>query len=312
MLRAQHITVAIVLISAQAFSAQSSSTCEKGQQFHEGVCLSQRMVEYLVCVQTTGANKHKMSDIVQQVTKAKKDGEVSGQGSGVLVRGQGSVKGITASENSILRSLETTFFPGATSQCAAVLNSLPAESPKEEKPPKLNPKLRKSSSLQFDNEGGPIFNPDIKTATWMQAKINSGPECPTESRATTKILWSPATFGMNPQSDIAVFSYELGQAHEWAQTIADTLSKIAGVPRKCTSASFETFIQLTFDDSHGSSFVRNYRIASTSENPPSTNAVTPSVARLFDEANQALETAKSQNKAVSLPLALDSLLAAFK
>lgn len=181
-----------------------------------------------------------------------------------------------------------------------------------DKPPAIKPSLQKSSSLYFNNEGGPLFNPNIQVATWMRAETVQGSGCSSNSRSSTKILWSPATFGMSPQSNTAAFSYELGQAYDWAGTIAESLSKMLAVPRSCVSASFENFIRLSFDDSRGSSVVRNYRIKVSSDRLPLEGDITLTVPLLFDEANQALESAKAQNMIVTLPLAMEGLLREFK
>lgn len=294
MIYARYITAVFALALTQIASAQSP-LCDKGQQKYEGVCLSQRMVEYLVCVRNTGANKQKISDIVQQNTKEKKGGELAGKGSGIVLSGQGNVKGFTESENSIVRSLETTFFPGATSQCAAVLNSAPPEPPK-----KVSFSISESSFPKFvlRNTGGPSYNADVEFAEIATvASTKAGVSSPAPDFSFNGVLpqfQSDSATSIN----LNVTASNLQRMASFAQRIGEKYmgSGVGGF------VLYRCVVRIKYDDDAGSTHTRAWQ-AVIKSNPSSSTYLTdgfePVASSEFEEVKGLVASARRNSRTVS-------------
>ena len=118
-----------VLLSATLISvlfhvcatAQNSPKCSKGYQpFGEG-CVTQRMFDYISCVEVSGANRQEITEEVNQVASRQLSGEAKGEGSGAIVHGAGSVALNANSEKELIKKIQQKWYSDAMKHCANVL-----------------------------------------------------------------------------------------------------------------------------------------------------------------------------------------------
>lgn len=109
-------------------SAQTIGKCENGYQPLAGRCISNRMSDYIACVEVSGGGKQDFRDFIALKTKDASGGTGAAQGSGVIVKGSGSIQLQSSKEQEIIKLAEAKFFPGAMSECGKALP--PIEAPK--------------------------------------------------------------------------------------------------------------------------------------------------------------------------------------
>lgn len=99
-----------------------SAECPAGFQPYGPRCVSQRMADYISCVEATGGNKQ---EIIEEVSKF--GGQTSTAGAdvkakGPVISGAASAAIGRADEQKLARRLESRWFPNGASECSKVLD----------------------------------------------------------------------------------------------------------------------------------------------------------------------------------------------
>lgn len=118
------VSVMVLLVAcSMSATAQSAAKCPKGYQpFGEG-CVTQRMFDYISCVETSGANHQEMTEEVNDAANRQLSGEAKGEGSGVVAKGKGSIVVNANSEKQLVKKIQQKWYSDAMKQCANVLQS---------------------------------------------------------------------------------------------------------------------------------------------------------------------------------------------
>lgn len=124
-------------------SAQQAAppTCPKGYQPYANRCVSQRMADYISCVEASGGNSERIAREVTNANAGKTDVGVTGSGSGVVVKGSGSVTVDRATEHALASKFEQTWTSMGMEECRKVLD-----------PPRPSHAPQSSSSPQSSTE----------------------------------------------------------------------------------------------------------------------------------------------------------------
>jgi hypothetical protein len=122
------------LMSANA-SAQTQATCAKGFQPYANRCISQRMADYISCVEASGGNSERISFEVENANAGKTGVGVKGSGSGIVAKGSGSVTVDRATEQALASKFEHTWTEKGMEECRKVLDPPRSPSPHPNKTP---------------------------------------------------------------------------------------------------------------------------------------------------------------------------------
>lgn len=106
--------------------------CPKGYQPYGNRCVTQQMADYISCVEASGGNKSQIQEIFSEVSgkRSTTGGNISGRGA--MVGGSIGAKIDKASEVTLVRQLETKWFPEGMSQCSKALNKMTLERVRKE------------------------------------------------------------------------------------------------------------------------------------------------------------------------------------
>src|ERR1700687_2434547 len=121
------------LMSVNAL-AQTQPTCPKGFQPYANRCISQRMADYISCVEASGGNSEPISFEVSNANTGKTDVGVKGSGSGVVAKGSGSVTVDRATEKALASKFEHTWTDKGMEECRKVLDSPKSPPPRTTTP----------------------------------------------------------------------------------------------------------------------------------------------------------------------------------
>lgn len=124
----------ISLLFASLDTVAQVPTCPGGLQPYANRCVSQRMADYISCVEASGGNKNEIVDEISRSGKNQASGGVSGGGKGPAVAASGSIALDKKSETDLVRKFELRWFAGSMSECAKAMNSAPVAAP-----PKVDP-----------------------------------------------------------------------------------------------------------------------------------------------------------------------------
>jgi hypothetical protein len=105
--------------------AQDQPKCPKGFQPYGGRCVSQRMSDYIACVEASGGNHEELIQEVNEVANRQLSGEAKGSGSGMVVKGAGSLTLNSGSEKELVKKIQQKWYSGGMKQCASVLDPKP-------------------------------------------------------------------------------------------------------------------------------------------------------------------------------------------
>jgi hypothetical protein len=100
-------------------------TCPSGLQPYANRCISQRMADYISCLEASGGNKKEIVDEISRAGKNQTSGGISGSGKGPAVAASGSIALDQKTETELVRKFETRWFPGSMSECAKAMDSTP-------------------------------------------------------------------------------------------------------------------------------------------------------------------------------------------
>lgn len=96
--------------------------CQKGYQPYANRCVSQRMADYISCVEASGGNHDVMLQEITELGGQKASSNIKGSGSGGIAKGSGQLSLDRASERALAKRWETRWFPGGMSECSKVLD----------------------------------------------------------------------------------------------------------------------------------------------------------------------------------------------
>lgn len=111
----------VILVVTFSHTVSASPECSTGFQPYADRCVSQKMSDYIACVEANGGNKQDITNIVSSFIKKDVGGSINVEGSTRIFSGKLSPQAQKSSENEILAKIETHFFPGASSECSKVL-----------------------------------------------------------------------------------------------------------------------------------------------------------------------------------------------
>lgn len=150
-----------VLVSAQ------TQECPKGFQPFANRCITQRMADYISCVEATGGNRLAISEELTQLGSTQAGAGVKGQAKGVVVQGSGAIVLDKKSENALVKKLENKWFPGGTSECAKVLSEGTATKKSEADPLPARSEYEKrflTTQRQFVDLNTSFFEPQMASS----------------------------------------------------------------------------------------------------------------------------------------------------
>jgi hypothetical protein len=96
--------------------------CPKGYQPFADRCVSQRMSDYITCVESSGANKEAISLEISNAQAGKTAAGAKGSGSGVVAKGSGSLTINRATEEALATKFEEKWGTHAMEECRKVLD----------------------------------------------------------------------------------------------------------------------------------------------------------------------------------------------
>ena len=95
--------------------------CPRGYQPYANRCITQRMADYISCVEATGANQQKVALEVSNARADEFSAGAKGSGSGVVARGSGSLVVDKSAERALAQKFEKTWGSDALVECRKVL-----------------------------------------------------------------------------------------------------------------------------------------------------------------------------------------------
>jgi len=113
--------------------ATAQGECPKGYQPYANRCVTQRMADYISCIEASGGNKQAISDELTQIGGNKTAGSVSASGGNAVVKGAGALTLDKKSESALVKKLEAKWFAGGMSECAKALKPQTSAVPPEVK-----------------------------------------------------------------------------------------------------------------------------------------------------------------------------------
>lgn len=173
-------------MSANAL-AQTQPTCPKGFQPYANRCISQRMADYISCVEASGGNSERIAFEVSNANTGKTDVGVKGSGSGVVAKGGGSVTVDRATEKALASKFEHTWTDKGMEECRKVLDPPKSPSPRTHKTPNASDNNVNGNQTAIALNGIAIAGP----ATVTNPTVNNfGP--PPLPTPTVKICVTPS------------------------------------------------------------------------------------------------------------------------
>ena len=113
---------ALTLLTPLLSLAQQAQ-CPKGYQPYASRCVTQRMADYISCLEASGGNKQSISEELSQIGGNKLSGDMKVSGGNAVVKGAGAITLDKQSESALIKRLETKWFSGGISECAKALRS---------------------------------------------------------------------------------------------------------------------------------------------------------------------------------------------
>ena len=113
------LIVALTLLPTLA-NAQGLK-CSKGYQPYADRCISQRMADFISCVEASGGNRELMTEEVRKAGAEKNSAGVQASGKGPVVKATAKVSLDRATEKALARRWETRWFEGGMNTCSQIL-----------------------------------------------------------------------------------------------------------------------------------------------------------------------------------------------
>lgn len=115
----KHLAPAL-LLSACAPAALALD-CPAGHQLYAERCVTQKMADYISCVEASGGNKDSITEEMSQVDGRKSGTAVKASGSTVAGKAAGAVVLDKNSESALVKRMEKRWFSGSMSECAKAM-----------------------------------------------------------------------------------------------------------------------------------------------------------------------------------------------
>jgi hypothetical protein len=96
--------------------------CPKGFQPYDNRCVTQKMSDYIMCVEHSGGNRSQISEIVSGANAKKSSAGVNVSAREGIVSGSVGAVINKSAEVNIVNKIETTWFPNGMSECSKVLD----------------------------------------------------------------------------------------------------------------------------------------------------------------------------------------------
>jgi hypothetical protein len=129
---------ALTLFPLDAYAA---AQCASGFQPRGDICVSQRMSDFIACVEASGGNKSQLYDQIATSINSGGGGKAQGTASGVIIQGGGSVEVDKNSEERLNSTLSSQYYGRAMDVCRQALADIaptattPIEPPAAAPPP---------------------------------------------------------------------------------------------------------------------------------------------------------------------------------
>lgn len=121
----RHLGTALPALPALLLAAASHSAlaldCPAGSQPYAERCVTQKMADYISCVEASGGNKDSITEEMSQVDGKKSGTAVKASGSTVAGKASGAVVLDRNSESALVKRLEKRWFSGSMSECAKAM-----------------------------------------------------------------------------------------------------------------------------------------------------------------------------------------------
>ena len=217
-------TVTIVscwcLTLATALIAEDHPKCPCGYQPFADRCVSQRMSDYITCVERSGGNHEKITSEVSDATSGQVAGCAQGSGGTVVAKGSGSICIDKKAEQGLANRFEESFYSNAMAECREVLKLKVVEPdcPDKSRPkvpavkgPKPDTKAPQASSGPAKTEPRPASSAEIGVDPNWFGSYDNRVEYPNDeykARAISINSGSPRSTAEN-----IYMSYETGDSH---------------------------------------------------------------------------------------------------
>lgn len=106
-----------------SISSAQPVQCLKGYQPYANRCITQRMADYISCIEATGGNRQTILEELSQIGGKNQSGDISASGGNAVVKGAAEITLNSQSESALIKKLETRWFAGGASDCSKGLTS---------------------------------------------------------------------------------------------------------------------------------------------------------------------------------------------
>ena len=202
------------LSQTQPTPSQSQPTCSKGFQPYANRCVSQRMADYISCVEASGGNSERIAYEVSNADAGKTDVGLKGSGSGVVAKGSGSITVDRATEKALASKFEHTWTGKGMEECRKVLE--PPKSPHKSGPSSNNnPPVSTANAPNGIAIAGPatVNNPTVNNFAPSNRRLSDDQKTALKSCLAAKT-------GTYTVSAIA----NNGEAYQYAQDFSEVFS----------------------------------------------------------------------------------------
>ena len=132
------LLLGLFLLAQWQVAAIAAPQCKDGFQASGDVCISQRMIEYIYCVKSSGGNQEEVNSQIASAINEDDKGKASGSASGIILRGGGSLDVSRNIEQKFTNGEYSHYFSGAMKACLDVLGNTPP--PTQPPTPVIHPK----------------------------------------------------------------------------------------------------------------------------------------------------------------------------
>jgi hypothetical protein len=208
--------------------AQTQPTCPKGFQPYANRCISQRMADYISCVEASGGNSERIATEVTNANAGKTGVGVKGSGSGVVAKGSGSITIDRATEQALASKFEQTWTDKGMEECRKVLDPPKPPPPRTTTPRGSGKESSGEKNATGDNDqtgptanapngiaisGGTVIQPTVNIFTPLNRRLS-------DSQKTTLRSCLAAKTGTYTVSAIANNT----EAYQYAQDFSEVFS----------------------------------------------------------------------------------------
>lgn len=145
------ILVAVLIFFPSTIFAQGMK-CPKGFQPYDNGCVTQRMFDYLACVERSGGNHQEIIQEMSEIAGQETSGGIEASGQIPTGRAKGRMAFNLTDEKTLLKRLETKWFPNGMSECRKVLDKKEMQNYKRELERSRKASQKSSNLIQQTSE----------------------------------------------------------------------------------------------------------------------------------------------------------------